>query len=163
MANWLKRLLLIAFVLWSIPNSYSQTPWPDYMGGLSWTSHRSPNPADPPTTLDISPPDSSVPLARAAWVGIWKGWACHHAACAVSLVVEKVSGDMADVIYVFANQQRKASPFRTQAAFAGDELHISFSSGGAAAFRIRKDGNMDYLFLGQNRAPVAAGLLRREQ
>ncbi len=114
-----------------------------------------------PADIQITPPAADLPGARAAWSGIWSGWACGERACDTKLAVEKVTAEGATIVYSFAS--RDVPPFveRTTAKFVGDELQAVLGGGALITYRMRPDGSLDFLWTkGQD---WSVGILSREK
>ena len=140
----------------------AQTKWPGFMPQLKPTISTSPNKANLPADLKVVPPAADVPPERALWSGTWTGWACHDAVCETRLAVETVTREGADVVYVFADARQKGNPVRVAGKFSGSELQATLPSGGTITYRLRADGNMEFLFT-QSAEQWAVGLLTKDK
>ena len=60
--------------------------------------------------------------------------------------MEKVTAEGATIIYAFASARLNPFHERLEATFVGDELRATFSSGASLAYRMRRDGNIEFLF-----------------
>lgn len=138
----------------------AQTAWPDFMSRLSPSSSVSPVDAVLPANVIVEPPTPDVPPDKARWSGKWSGWACQDRVCSTKLVVEKVTADAAGIIYAFASADAKPPPERVEAKFVGDELQATLRSDAKLAYRMRIDGNLEFLFRRGNQ--WAAGILSRD-
>jgi len=138
-----------------------QTSWPDFMPTLAPGKSNSPVAAYLPANTEITPPEADVPAAKAAWSGKWSGWACRDIACDTKLAVEKVTTDGATIIYSFASGQVKPFMTRAQAKFVGDELQADIGGGANVAYRMRSDGNIEFLWT-RGQAWVA-GILSKDK
>jgi len=137
------------------------TPWPDFMPTLAPGKSNSPVAATLPTNTEIAPPGADVPAAKTAWSGKWSGWACRDFACDTKLAVEKVTMDGATIIYSFASGRAKPFMTRVQAKFVGDELQADIGGDARVAYRMRTDGNIEFLYTrGQS---WVAGILSKER
>jgi hypothetical protein len=138
-----------------------QTNWPGFMASLEPGKSRSPVAAYLPANTEITPPAADLPAAKAAWSGKWSGWACQNWVCDTKLAVEKVTTDGAAIIYSFASQRWGPVVLHAEAKFAGDELQADIGGGERVAYRMRSDGNIDFMWTqGQN---WAAGILSKEK
>ncbi len=125
------------------------------------TRSTSPASAFLPADLQITPPAADLPAAKAAWSGIWSGWACRERACDTKLAVEKITAEGATIVYSFAS--RTVPPFveRTSARFVGHTLQAGLSGGARIMYRVRPDGALDFLWT--NDQDWSTGILSREQ
>ena len=138
-----------------------QTSWPGFMASLEPGKSNSPVPAHLPANTEITPPAGDLPAVRAGWSGKWTGWACQNRVCDTRLAVKKVTTDGAAIIYSFASQQVGPVVLHVEAKFVGDELQADIGGGAQVAYRMRSDGNIDFMWTrGQN---WVAGILSREK
>lgn len=158
-----RTLILVTFALSGVLGcaAVAQTSWPDFMPTLEPGKSNSPVAAYLPANTEITPPVAGLPPSKAAWSGKWSGWACADRVCDTKLAVEKVATDGAAIIYSFASQQVKPFVTRVQAKFVGDELQADIGGGARITYRMRSDGNIDFLWTrGQG---WAAGILSKDK
>ena len=122
------------------------TNWPEFMPTLQSGPSASPVEAVLPSGVIIEPPGPDVPTDKTKWSGTWSGWACRNETCATKLAVQKIVPDGASIIYVFASANGKGSPIRADGRFVGDELQATLPSGARLAYRMRKDGDLEFLY-----------------
>ena len=111
--------------------------------------------------VGIIPPAADLPPAKAAWSGIWSGWACRNKTCDIKLAVREVRADGATIIYSFASPW--IGPFMTQveAEFVGEEVQAYIGKGISVAYRMRTNGYVECLLTqGEN---WVAGVLSRDK
>lgn len=121
----------------------AETAWPPQITSFTRGLTESALPAALPDGVTLTPPDASVPPARARFAGLWQGWACRNAWCDVKLAVEQVSADTARITYAGANTAQGLIVDRTEARFEGDELVAQLRTGAKLAMRLRADGDME--------------------
>jgi len=151
---------LVAAV-WFSTTVCAQTSWPDFMPSQEPGLSTSPVLATLPQDLTVEAPPADVPPDKARWSGRWRGWACRDQICDTRLLVEKVNADGAVIFYAFASATQKPSIARVEAKFVGDELQGTLVSGAKLAYRMRKSGDLEFLW--QRNASWAAGVLSREK
>jgi hypothetical protein len=153
---WLGCLLSI---LW-IGAAVAQTNWPDIMPNLRAGSPVSPVAVALPYTT-VEQPAPAVPADKARWSGKWAGYACKDRVCDTKLIVEKVTVEGATIVYAFASADVKPPySIRVEAKFVSDELQATLPDGSKVAYRMRKEGDVEFLFRREPR--WAAGILTRE-
>jgi len=154
---WLGCLLT---VVW-IGSAGAQTIWPEFMPNLRADLSLSPVAVEMlPATVKQPAPD--VPPEKARWSGRWAGWACRDRACDTKLIVETVTSESATIIYDFASAWVKPDSFRTEARFVDDELQATFPNGAKVAYRMRKGGDVEFLYR-NGPADWVAGILSKEK
>lgn len=114
----------------------AQTPWPNYISQLEHDTTESTVLAVAPADVVILPPDKSVSTDKARWSGAWSGWGCAARTCDVKVIVESVTQDGADIVYVGASAPSRLTQ-RTQAKFFGGELTAPLSTGSFISLRMR--------------------------
>jgi hypothetical protein len=137
---------LVAILLLSPGVASAQTNWPDYMSQLHPGLSQSPA-SVMVWSANIEPPSPDVPVDKARWSGSWSGWACPNQVCETKLVVERVTTEGASIIYGFASD--KVNPFtaRLEARFVGGELQATLQTGSKLAYRMRKEGDLEFMAL----------------
>jgi len=123
-----------------------QTNWPDMIETLDSGKSDSPIAAYLPDDTKISAPVSGLPPEKAAWSGKWRGWAGNKTKGDARLVVEEVTDEGASIIYSFASNTVKPFAQRVQAEFVGNELQADLSSSVRVFYRMRKDGNIEFMW-----------------
>ncbi len=122
---------------------------------------RSPVAAYLPDFIKIIPPAADLPAMKAAWSGVWSGWACRNWACATRLAVVTVTTDGAWIIYSFVTGSGRSYLTQVQARFVGDELQADFGGGSRVSYRMRPDSNVEFMWSqGQN---WAVGILTKDE
>lgn len=140
----------------------AQTSWPGYISQLEHDTSESPQSAVVPPDAAVQVPRSDLSPSKARWSGIWSGWGCQSRVCDIKLVVEKLSEAGATIVYVGASATNRLSE-RVQAAFVGDELTASLSTGTVLSFRIRPDnsGVMEFVGNAADGAVRVSGVLSK--
>ncbi len=155
---WLGSL---AFLLLCPALASAQTNWPDFMPKLDLDLSTSPVAAVVPPSVTVEPPAPDVPPAKARWSGKWSGWACQDQVCDTKLVVERVTAEGATIIYAFASASVKPYNARLEAKFVGDELQATLRSGAQLAYRMRKEGDIEFLW--RSGSHWVAGILSKDK
>ena len=137
-----------------------QTNWPDFMANLKPGESNSPFAAELPANTEITPPAVNLPPEKASWSGKWHGWACKDRVCDTKLAVETISNEGAAIIYCFASE-REMFVRRVQAKFAGNELRADIGGGASVVYRMRPDGNIDFMWMSGKR--LISGILSKEK
>jgi len=138
--------VIVGLLFWSISVALSaQTNWPDYISGIEPELSESTVAAVAPPDVVVQDPDLAVPLDKARWSGRWSGWACQARLCDIKLLVEKVTSQGATVVWVSASAARGVFSERVDARFEADELRGTLTSGTELVFRMRKDGDVEFL------------------
>lgn len=132
----------------------AQTPWPNFMPNLDAGLSTSPVAAVIPAGVTVVPPTPDVSPDKARWSGKWSGWACRNQVCDTKLVVEKVTAEGATIIYAFASARQNPFNERLEATFVGDELRATFRNGVSLTYRMRKEGNIEFLWRSENELVV---------
>jgi hypothetical protein len=147
-------------IFW-IGSAVAQTNWPDIMPNLRTGTPASPVAVVLPNTT-VEQPAPAVPAEKARWSGMWAGYACKDRVCETKLVVEKVTIEGATIVYAFASADvRPSYSIRVEARFVGDELQATLPDGSKVAYRMRKEGDVEFLYRRETR--WAAGLLSKEK
>ncbi|MEK6666483.1 MAG: hypothetical protein AABZ20_08685 [candidate division NC10 bacterium] len=154
-------LQLLALLLLCPGLASAQTNWPDFMPKLDPGLSTSPVAAVVPPSVTVEPPAPDVPPDKARWSGKWSGWACQDRVCDTKLVVEKVTTEGATIIYAFASAKAKPFTARLEAKFVGDELQATPRSGAKLAYRMRKEGDIEFLW--RSGGQWAAGILSKDK
>lgn len=123
----------------------AQTKWPDFMSKLHPGLSQSPVTVMMWASGAAEPPSPDVPPTKTRWWGRWAGWACENQVCDTKLMVEKVTAQGATIIYGFASAKTKPFTARLEARFVGDELQATFRSGAKLAYRMREEGDLEFL------------------
>jgi len=139
----------------------AQTNWPDFMPKLKPGLSQSPVAAVVPPSAVVEPPTPDVPPDKARWFGKWSGWACKDKVCDTKLVVEKVTAVGATIIYAFASSNGKPFTARVEGQFIGDELQATLRNGAKLAYRMRKEGDLEFLW--RREAQWTAGILSKDK
>lgn len=158
LANWWH---LFTILLLSTGVASAQTNWPDFMSKLDPGLSASPVAAVVPASVTVEPPAPDVPPDKARWSGKWAGWACQDQVCDTKLIVEKVTAESATIIYAFASANVKPFTAHLEAKFVGDELQATLRSGAKLAYRMRREGDVEFLW--RREAQWAAGILSKEK
>ena len=140
-------------------HAWAETNWPDM-------SRLEPGLSQSPVSVtvwsaNIEPPARSVPPAKARWSGRWSGWACRNQSCDAKLIVEKVTADGANIIYGHASATAKPWTARLTARFVGDELQATLRTGATIAFRMRREGDIEFVYRRENY--FHAGILSKDK
>lgn len=141
---------------------WAQTSWPDFMPTLRPGLSKSPVAAAIPPSATVEPPTPDVPPDKARWSGKWSGWACQKRTCDTKLVVEKVTDTGATVVYAFAASTNEPFSTRVEGQFVGDELQATMQNGAKLTYRMRKEGEIEFLWQGQQNQ-WAAGILSKDK
>jgi hypothetical protein len=156
-----KPLPVLAILLLATSVASGQTNWPDFMPRLDPGLSTSPVAVVVPGGVTIEPPAPGVPPDKARWSGKWAGWACQDQVCDTKLIVEQVTAEGATIIYAFASANVKPFTVRLEAKFVGDELQATLPNGAKLAYRMRNDGNVEFLW--RREAQWVAGILSKEK
>jgi len=140
-----KVWFLTLSLLWSGFTS-AQTQWPNFMPNLAAGLSTSPVAAVIPSDATVVPPTPDVSPDKARWSGKWSGWVCRNQVCDTKLVVEKVTAEGATIIYAFASARQNPFNARLEATFVGDELRATLRNGASLAYRMREDGNIEFMW-----------------
>lgn len=140
---------------------WAQTSWPDFMPTLMPGLSQSPVAAVVPPSATVEAPTPDVPPDKARWSGKWSGWACENYVCDTKLVVEKVTGTGATLIYAFAAARSTPFSTRVEGRFVGDELQATMQNGAKLTYRMRKEGDLEFLW--QRNSQWAAGILSKDK
>jgi len=155
---WLRSLALLLLC----PGlALAQTNWPDFMPTLNPGLSTSPVEVVVSSSLTVEPPAPDVPPAKARWSGKWSGWACQDQVCDTKLVVLNVTAEGATIIYAFASASVKPFIARVEAKFFGDELQATLRGGAKLAYRMRKEGDLEFLW--RSGGQWAAGILSKDK
>lgn len=127
-----------------------KTVWPSYIAGLEPDLSESTLAALVPSDVTVQVPDSNVPPDKARWSGAWSGWACQARLCDIKLIVEKVTDQGATIAYARASAALGRFSERLAAKFNADELQGTLANGYRLAFRMRKDGVLEFLLRAGN-------------
>ena len=138
------------------------TAWPGFMPTLKPGKSNSPVATHLPDNTKIAPPAANLPATRAWWSGVWSGWACRDQADDIKLAIEEVTADRAEIIYSAASGKRKPFVIRVRGWFVRDELRADISSDARVAFRMRSDGNIDFLHTRTHSNGWCAGVLSKD-
>jgi len=155
------QLLALLLLLLSSGVASAQTNWPDFMSQLHPGLSQSPVSAVV-WSVNIEPPPHDLPAEKAKWSGRWAGWACEHQVCDTKLIVEKVTAQGAHIIYGFASAEVKPLAIRAEANFVGEELQATLRNGSKLAYRMRKEGDVEFLVRTSD-GRSAAGVLSKEK
>ena len=156
----LKRWLgLLLSVVW-VGTAAAQTNWPDFMPRLRPGLPLSPVAVVLPNAA-VEQPAPSVPAEKARWSGKWAGYACKDQVCDTKLIVETVTTAGATIIYAFAAADVRPYHVRVEAKFVDDELQATLPDGSKVAYRMRKEGDVEFLYRKEPR--WAAGILSKER
>src|SRR5204863_6392316 len=96
-------------------------------------------------STSIERPTADVPADKARWSGKWAGYVCPNQRCETKLIVEKVTGSGATILYGIASAKTKPYTARLKATFVGDELQATLRSGVKLAYRMRPEGDVEVL------------------
>jgi len=154
--SWMFATLLLCPGL-----GWAQSSWPDFMPRLNSALSQSPVASVVPPDVVVEPPTPDVPPDKARWSGKWSGWACQDQACDTKLVVEKVTTAGATIVYAFASSGIKPFTARVEGQFVGDELQAALGNGAKLAYRMRKEGELEFLW--RREAHWAAGILSKDK
>lgn len=142
--------------------AYAQTEWPDLMPRLKAATSESPVAAVLPSGGAITVPDLALPIHRARWHGLWRGWACGNRQCDVRVAVEHVSEVDATVAFASASLIQGAFAERAQGKFLGNELVVPFTNGSRLILRLRSDGEMEMSYWKSEKQLVSVGVLTQK-
>ena len=124
----------------------TRTSWPSFIAALQPQLSESATRAEAPSGAPVETPDPDVPEPLRAWSGHWTGWAGLGRAVDVRLIVERVTGDGAEIRYVEAGGPRGSIERRLRCRSAGDELVADTGSGARVAFRLRGADTAEFLW-----------------
>lgn len=156
------RFLLMVTTSMVTGTANAQTPWPDFMPSLVHDLSLSSAAALLPNDVRIHPVAPDTLDARAAFSGLWKGWACQNRRSDTAIAVEQVTNSGATLVYAFAGQNQANPSVRIDATFEGKELHGTLASGASLTYRIRNGGFLEFLWQSKDRKQWAAGILKRQ-
>ncbi len=139
----------------------AETRWPSFQAGLVPERSNSPNKARLPSDVSIRPPGSGISVEKAAFSGIWVGWACRNRACSTRLAVERVTKTGATIVYAFSSRRRANYKARLKAKFVGGELIGTLPNSSARViYRIRRDGHLDFMW--KKKSAWVSGILAKK-
>ncbi len=121
--------------------------WTDYFPRLEAGESASPVRASFPWDLEITPPATDLPVARAAWSGTWHGYAGNDRRHDAKLAVERVTPDGALIVHSLASRNTYFMTRRVQAKFLGDDLRAVVGPGWRIDYRMRADGNIVFQWI----------------
>jgi dienelactone hydrolase len=98
----------------------------------------------PPDVAVVKPDAAALEGGRSLlpWSGIWRGSACRFAQCDVKVAVEKLSADVATVVYAGASATQRVTE-RGEAQFVDNALQMPLRTGATLVLRLREDGDME--------------------
>jgi hypothetical protein len=154
--------LTSAVLLLSAGAASAQTPWPDYISKME------PGVSQSPVSVMVwstnnERPAADVPASKARWSGKWAGYVCMHQLCETKLIVEKVTATGATILYGIASQKTKPYTARLNAIFVGDELQATLRSGAKLAYRMRPEGDVEFLIQTASGKVETPGILSKEK
>ncbi len=123
-----------------------ETPWPGFIGDLEPEISQSPVKAQVPTDVVIEKPGADVADDRAAWTGVWSGWAGNNRVADIKLIVEKITADQVVVTIVREMQGQASLVQRRTATFDGDEIKGTLESGTRFSYRMRNAETVEMLW-----------------
>jgi hypothetical protein len=107
----------------------------------------------------IAPDGLAVSPDKARWLGRWSGYACRNRQCDNKLLVQKVSSEGANIVFVMAGPLPEAIAGRVEATFVGQELRATLANGATLTYRIRDDRALEMMW--RHDAYWVAGVLSK--
>lgn len=156
------RPLFLAAALFVAAQAQAQTAWPAGMERYARGWAESAVAAQLPQPVSIVPPEAGLSPAKQRFSGVWQGWACANAFCEVKVAVERVTENSATVAYAGANQAQGLITDRTEAEFAGDELHARLRTGARLVLRMRADGDLEMSLWRPETTLLSVGVLSQQ-